>query len=192
MTTGFLAHFAEMPDLSRTAIEVAKEPYDMWESCIGVYDTDAPNVRVIKRGDRGDAKGVFYYTRLRPLAECYELNNWLGEKRAQFPVTGGWGIIGEGHDCSTDIFGALLLQLFPSITLYYITINGRFEDMTAACRTLLGKIENQTDSLDTNIFVNPHAIVMKKVLARSTRIALANRDLTAELPARKIFSKLNA
>jgi hypothetical protein len=63
--------------------------------------------------------------------------------------------------------------------------------MTAACRTLLGKIENQTESLDTKIFVNPNAIVLKKVLARSTRIALANRDLAAELPARKFVSKLN-
>src|SRR5271157_3017363 len=191
MTTGFLAHFAEMPDLSRTAIKVVKEKYDMWEGCIGLYDTDAPNVRVIKRGDKGDAKGLFYFTRLRPLAECYELGNWLGENRAQFPVTEGWGIIGEGHDCSTEIFGALLLQVFPGITLYYIDVNGRFEDITANCRKLLLQIENQTESLDTNIFVNPNAIVMKKILARSTRIALANRDLTAELPARKLFSKSN-
>jgi hypothetical protein len=189
MTTGFLAHFAEMPDLSRTAIRAAKDRHDMREGCIGVYDTDAPNVRVIKRG--GGEQGVFYFTRLRPLAECYELNNWLGEKRAQFPATEGWGVIGEGHDCSTDIFGALFLQVFPGITLYYIDINGRFEDITANCRKLLGKIENQTESMDTNIFVNTNAIILKKILARSTRIALANRDLTVELPARKLFSKSN-
>ena len=31
MTTGFLAHFAEMPDLSRTAIRAAKDRHDMRE-----------------------------------------------------------------------------------------------------------------------------------------------------------------
>ncbi len=61
--------------------------------------------------------------------------------------------------------------------------------MTADCRKLLEKMENRTASRNTNLFVNPDAIILKKILAKSGRIVLANRDVTRELPMRKIFSK---
>ncbi len=67
---------------------------------------------------------------------------------------------------------------------------GRFEDITVNCWKLLEKIENQSESRDTNIFVNPNAIILEKILAKSVRIVLANRDLTKELPMSKIFPKL--
>ncbi len=96
-------------------------------------------------------------------------------------MTDGWGMIGEGHDCRTDIFGALLLQVFHGVALYFLDTMGRFDDITANCRKLWEKVENQTESRDTNIFVNPDAIIMEKILTKSVRIVLANRDVTREL-----------
>ncbi len=190
MTSGFLAYFEELPDLSHTTIRVAEDQYDAREGCISQHAPDAPNVFVYKRGDlSGNERGVFYFKRLRPLGDCYELEKWLGGNRTKFPVTGGWGIIGEGHDCRTDIFGALLLQIFREIALYYLDAMSRFEDITTNCRQLLAIMENQTASWDTNIFVNPDAIILEKILTKSVRIVLANRDLTRELSMRKKLSQ---
>ncbi len=139
---GILAYFEELPDLSHTTIRVAEDQYDAREGSISQHATDAPNVLVYKRGDlSGNERGVFYFKRLRPLAVCYELEKWVGGNRTKFPVTGGWGIIGEGHDCRTDIFGALLLQIFPEIALYYLDVMSRFENITTNYRQLLAKME---------------------------------------------------
>ncbi len=86
MTSGFLAYFEEMPDLSHTVIRVAEDEYDVREGSIGQYATDSPNVFVFKRGEMsGTARGLFYFKRLRPLADCYELEKWGGKIGQSFP-----------------------------------------------------------------------------------------------------------